>query len=376
MAHGRNHIVHQFGAIVEHLQDHILGQYFLNLRQFRLQPARHNGTILPHQHEAQTQHNLPFARTGNGAAPDLMIHLDGGHIPDPHGNAIVGGDDDARDLLDVGGEPQPMHQQRFPAPHHLPAAHVLVVRLKGLEQLFKRETVFDKPLRLGDDMILLLESPPGVDLRHPAHLPQLRLDHPVLHFTQFGEGPVGVNGADHIVEHLPQPGGYGAELGPGNPGGQFHGLQALCDELPRPEDACGIIIGGHHLREAKLGYRPDIHKARQPANGQFHRDGDLRLGLLRVQGGHGGIDLHLDRRRVRKGVHRQICEGTSAHQHQQHRHNGDGHPVLERSCYDPVQHGLLWEKWVGPGFMASCFGRFKNGFGFFGSVIRATRPQP
>ena len=74
---------------------------------------------------------------------------------------------------DVGGQAEPMHQQRFAAAHHLAAAHVLVVGLQRLDELFERQAVFDQPLRLGHDMVLLLEAAPGVDLGHARHLAQL-----------------------------------------------------------------------------------------------------------------------------------------------------------------------------------------------------------
>ena len=201
---GVDDVVHQFRAVIEHLHDHVLGQRLLHFGEFVFQAVRDHRAVLPHEHEAQPQHDFPFARARHRAAPDFVVHLHLGHVAHPHRHAVVRRDDDVGDFLDVRGQAQAMHQQRLPAAHHLAAAHVLVVRLQRLKELFERQAVFHQPLRLGDDVELLLESAPGVDFRHAAHLAQLRLDHPILDLAQFRERAVGVVRADHVMEHLAQ----------------------------------------------------------------------------------------------------------------------------------------------------------------------------
>ena len=68
----------------------------------------------------------------------------------------------------VGRQADALHQQRFAGAHHLPAADILVVGLQRLEELFERQAVFDQPLRLGHDVVLLLEAAPAIDLGHAA----------------------------------------------------------------------------------------------------------------------------------------------------------------------------------------------------------------
>ena len=113
--------------------------------------------------------------------------------------------------------------------------------------MLEGEAVFHQPLRLRDNVELFLQSAPGVDLGNSPDLAQLRLDHPILNLAQFGERPIDVVRADHIVEDLAQSCRDRPELGHRDALRQLNGLQAFGDELPRAEDARGVIEGGYNL---------------------------------------------------------------------------------------------------------------------------------
>ena len=55
---GADDVVHQFRAVVEHLELDVLGQHLLHFGQLRLERARHHGAVFAHEHEAQAQHDL------------------------------------------------------------------------------------------------------------------------------------------------------------------------------------------------------------------------------------------------------------------------------------------------------------------------------
>ena len=117
-----------------------------------------------------------------------MVHLHGGHVMHMDRHAVVRGDDDVSDFLNVGCQAKALHQQRFAGAHYLAAADILVVGLQGLKELFEREPVFDQPFRLRHDVVLLLIPAPAINLRHAGHFAQLGLDHPILQFADFRQG--------------------------------------------------------------------------------------------------------------------------------------------------------------------------------------------
>ena len=224
----------------------------------------------------------------------------------------MGGDHDVADLLEVADPADAVDQQRLAGGDHLAAADVGVVLLQGGADLAQGQAVLDQPFRGDDDVVLALQAAPGVDLGDAGNLAQLRLDHPVVQGAQLIEGALGIVGAQHVVEDLAQPGGDRPEFRALDPCRQFHGGQALHDQLSRIVDWHIVAEGHHHLRQAELGDRADADQMRQAGNCQFHRHGQLFFDLFRPEGRGDGVDLHLHRGGVGEGVDRQTRQGPAA----------------------------------------------------------------
>ena len=69
--------------------------------------------------------------------------------------------------------------------------------------------------------------------------------------------------------------------------------------LRRSETYCRASV-----RKTEFGHRAHVDQAGQAAYGQFDRQGDLLLDLFRAERRCHGVDLHLSRRRVGKGIYR------------------------------------------------------------------------
>jgi hypothetical protein len=79
-------------------------------------------------------------------------------------------------------------------------------------------------------------------------------------------------------------------------------------------------------------------ETRQAADGQLDRERDLRLGLLRIERGRGGVDLDLDGRRVGKGVNGEDAQAVAADEYEHPTQHADEQTVLERERDDAAQH--------------------------------------
>ena len=91
---------------------------------------------------------------------DSVADFHEAEVADPDRGSVVGRDDNAADLLDVRGQPEAVHEHRLAARDDPPPANVAIVRLKRFEDVVERQPIRDQPLRLDDDMELLVVSPP------------------------------------------------------------------------------------------------------------------------------------------------------------------------------------------------------------------------
>ncbi len=180
MLHGADHLVHEVGAFVDHLQAHVVGQGSLRFGQPLFQLTRDDVAVLTHEHEAETQYALALTVGGHGAPSDLVVDLHATEIAHADGSAVMSRHDDVADLLDGGGQAETVHEHRLAARDHLTAADVAVVGFESLEHAVKRQAVLDQQFRLHDHVELLLVSSPGVHLGHAPHLAQLGLHDPIM----------------------------------------------------------------------------------------------------------------------------------------------------------------------------------------------------
>ena len=282
LPHRLENLVHQLGPLVDRLDLHPCGQGRLDLLHALAHAAGDLVAVLAHQHEAQAQDDLALARGRGGPAPDLVAFDHLADVADAHRNPVVRDDDDGRDLFDVPGQADALHQVQFAGLDHVAAADVHVVPRERREHVVQGQAELDQLVRIGQHLVLLALAAPGVDLGHAGHRLQTRLDDPVMKRGQLLQR-VAVAGHDVVVD-LAQAGGHRAHLGLVDAGRKFDGLQPLHDELPREVDVGSVVEGGGHLAQAELRDRPDPLQVGQARDGPFHRKGDLLLDLQRATG--------------------------------------------------------------------------------------------
>ena len=140
------------------------------------------------------------------------------------GAPFMGDHDDAPDFVERPAQGEAVDQVHLAGARQVAAADGQIVRLEGVDHLLKRHAVLEKSHRLDADLILPLQPAPRVDFRHAGNGSQGGANDPVLHDAEVVERHAGAG--DRIMEHLAQPGGHRAHLGPADPGRQFDGIQA------------------------------------------------------------------------------------------------------------------------------------------------------
>src|SRR5207249_80097 len=84
-----------------------------------------------------------------------------------------------------------------------------------------------------------------------------------------------------------------------------------------------------------------LFESGQAADGHLDWEGDEPLDLLWGQGRGNGIDLNLDRRRVRKGVDCQVAKRVKSACRGEQDGGDDDHAITEGPVNDGVEHAVL-----------------------------------
>ena len=166
--------------------------------------------------------------------------------------------------------------------------------------------------------------------------PQLRQLPDSLNFAQRGEIVAFVR--DDVMQHLAQAGRHRAECRFRNAWRQCNRAAPFVDELPGEVDVGAILKSHHDLRQSELGNRANLLQPRQAADFLLDGIGNLLLHLRRVEGRRRGIDLHLHRRRVRKGIDVQMSEGQYPQRSERQDAQNHPEPMPQRNVDDPIQH--------------------------------------
>ncbi|MNM79937.1 hypothetical protein D3C81_918850 [compost metagenome] len=253
-------------------------------------------------------------------------------MADADWRAIDTGDDDIGDVLGRRHLAWRANQQLLAIALDVAGADVGVVAFQRRDQVVEGEFVGRQALGLRRNQVLLGMAADAVDLGHPGHVAQLRLDDPVLDHPQVGRG-VGravflqraLLGFHRPQEDFTQPGGN-------RPHARFDAvgqlltrhLQALVDQLAGEEQVGAVIENDRDLRQARARQRAGLLEPGQAGHGGLDGEGDALLGLQRRIAGRGGVDLHLDVGDVRYSVDRQFLVAVDTHRghqdHGQHHH--------------------------------------------------------
>jgi hypothetical protein len=332
-------VVHEFGAVIDDLRAHAWRQGFLDLLQFALQRSGDVVRVLAHQHEPESQHGLAAALIGHGPAPNLGADLDVRHIPHVDRDAVLGGDHDLSDLLEVCDSADPLDQQHLPAGSDASAPSQHVVGLHGLDDLVEGQSMLDQPGGINADLVLLLEAAPAVDFRDARDRTQGGLDHPVLDRAHLCD--VRAVRSNDVMEYLAETGRDGSHFGQRDAGRKPHGAEPFADEATCEVNIRAIQKGHDDLGESELRDGPDLDQVRQTADRLLDRKSDLLLDLLRAERRGDGVDLDLDRSRVRKGVHVERTKRHESGEQARGQQRQNEQPMLQRPSDDPVEHGLF-----------------------------------
>ena len=162
-------MVDELGPLVDGPDNDRRRQAALNLFETLPQAPGHLATVLAHEHEAQPQDHFAAAGAGRGAAADLVADADVADVPDPDGDAVMGGDDDVGDLLDARGQAHALDEVKLTPLDDVASADALVVGAQSAEDVVQGEVVAQQPVGLDDDLVLAALAAPRVDLGDARH---------------------------------------------------------------------------------------------------------------------------------------------------------------------------------------------------------------
>ncbi len=236
--------------------------------------------------------------------PHFVVDDDLGHVFHIDRHAVLGDDLHVFEFLDAGRAADAVHQQHVAFAVDVAAADVEVVPAKGVDHILKGDVVFVQERGIDADLILFLESAPGVDLGGSGNGPELRADGPVLQRADFRPAfRFGIFGSkEQVMKHLTQAGGHRSEFRTRRARWQFELGQSLADQLP-DEIQIGPVVKGHRdLGDAELRDGADLDKAGQSAHQKFDRISNQPFDFRGDHAGNVRVDLHLYWGRVGKGI--------------------------------------------------------------------------
>ena len=142
------------------------------------------------------------------------------------------------------------------------------------------------------------------------------------------------------MEDLAQTGGDRPHLRPWSSLRESPGSRRPLVDLLAGEVDVGAVFEGHdHLGQAETVTRAHLLQTRQSAERLLDREGDLPLDLLGGQPRRRGVDLHLDRRGVRKGIDVDGADDVETATGENDGRQDDQEAMFERPFDDLVQHG-------------------------------------
>ncbi len=191
---------------------------------------------------------------GQGADADV------GHVADEDGDALHRSQHDPPEVLDAGGEAAAAHGETLGTVLDEAAAEGGVVVGHRLHHLVEREAVAVESAGVDDDVVLLREAAPGVDLGDALHRSQPRPHVPVverllLHRVRFA--------LDEVLVDLAEGGRHRPEgrLEAGRDAGARVG-EPLGHELAGEVDGHAVLEDDGDHREPELRERADLRRAR------------------------------------------------------------------------------------------------------------------
>ncbi|MNJ21356.1 hypothetical protein D3C77_157060 [compost metagenome] len=345
LLHRGDGLVDQVGAVVHRHRADASGQRAVDLHQLLRHRLGHRAAVLADQHEHRAQHHFA-AVLGCRAAAQFTPDTDFGDVAHTDRRAVDVGQDDIGDVIDAGQLPRCANQQLLAATLDVAGTDVGVVALKCGEQVAQGQLIGRQPFGVWRNLILLGETTDGVDLRHPTHIAQLRLDDPVLDLAQVGRRVGAAIGLARIVGSFDGPQEDLAKAGRDRAHGRFNAfrqlftrlLQALVDQLPGEEQVGALLEDHRHLRQPRTRQRTGLFQPRQAGHRGFDGEGDALLGFQRRKARGLGVDLHLDVGDVRHGIDRQLLiAGNPQTGHQQHcqQHH---QALLDGKLYEAFEH--------------------------------------
>ena len=168
----------------------------------------------------------------------------------------------------------------------------------------------------------------------------LRLDDPVVD----GAGSRSTSlpaAATHVVEHFAQAGGDRPILGRSMPAASSTVARRSLMSWRREVNIDAIFERDDHLRQAEFGNRSHFLQARQAADGLLDGKRDSLFDFFRPQRRSDGVDLHLNRRGVGKGIDIQVTQRHSAGDGEDGKPQNHQKPVPQRKIDDAIEsiHG-------------------------------------
>ena len=187
LADGSDDAVHKLGAVVEHLDPHVVWKTLARFLEALSQPVGDLVAVLTHEHEPEAENDFSRAVRRDRSTPNLMAFANRRNVTDANRNALMLGNDDAFELGDAPRETNAVNQVQFPCGRYDPAPYVLVVVSKRLNNVVEGQLVLEQPQWLDYDVVLPFPSAPSVDFSNTRDRQELGAQDPVVQRRQLRE---------------------------------------------------------------------------------------------------------------------------------------------------------------------------------------------
>ena len=206
----------QLGTVEVGVQVESHGEECPHLLDPFLHPLDDLGSIGTLEHEGDPPDGLPLSILGHGTEPGRRGDLHIRDITDQDGHVIHGLDHDRPDLVDAVDQPVGTDVIGLRSFFYVTPSRILVVHLKGIENLENGDVHLDQGAGPDGNLVLLELATEAADLHDAGDPGQVSFHDPVL----YGPDLHGIvipfiswQGLDHILIDLTQAGGDGHHLG-------------------------------------------------------------------------------------------------------------------------------------------------------------------
>ena len=339
VADGVQRRAHQLGAVVERIdRGLVVGEAQVHLLDRRSQPRQHRRGVLAASHEHDALDRVVVGAPADHALARRPALLDGRHVLQEHGRAVVGGDAHRAQVVERLEQPLAADDELLGAALEHAAAGVHRSGADRLLQVGEREAVARQAKRVGHDVDLAHQAAVADDVGDAVDAHQRGPHHPVLQRAQLHR--VVLRAAQAVAVDLADRRGERPELGR-HAVRQIGVAQALEHLLARPLAVDAVVERERDGRQAEERQVAEAGETRRAVQRALDGKPDLTLDLLGGLPREHGDDVHLRVGRVGKRLDGQRAEREPPPRGDHQREEEYRGAVAQREGDEAIEHGTL-----------------------------------